>query len=109
MSPSLSVAQAVPSWRRKLAPALSSPPKQNEPSTSPGTNHLKPTGTSDNRRPSLLTTRSIILLPLRSVCEQVADSHGKVMIGVHQARRWTHNPMPVCVSVIAEGQLELIF
>ena len=44
--PSLSVVQAVPSRRRKVAPALSSPPKASEPSTSPSTNHLKPTGTS---------------------------------------------------------------
>src|SRR5262249_49475684 len=46
--------------RRKEAPALSSPPKQQEPSKSPGTNHLKPTGTSERRRPSEATTRSII-------------------------------------------------
>ena len=44
--PSLSVVQTLPSRRRKLAPALSSPPKQHEPSNRPGTNHLKPTGTS---------------------------------------------------------------
>src|SRR5258705_480533 len=62
MGPSLSVVQTVPSWRRKLAPALSSPPKQHEPSNNPGTNHLKPTGTSQNRRPSRSTTRSMRLL-----------------------------------------------
>ena len=54
IGPSLSVVQTVPSRRRKLAPALSSPPKQHEPSNRPGANHLKPTGTSDSRRPSLL-------------------------------------------------------
>jgi hypothetical protein len=62
MMPSLSVAQTVASRRRKLAPALSSPPKQHEPSKRPGTNHLKPTGTSLSRRPSFATTRSIMLL-----------------------------------------------
>ena len=40
--PSLSVVQTVPSLRRNDAPALSSPPKPNEPSTRPSTNHLKP-------------------------------------------------------------------
>src|SRR5207302_8988610 len=33
-----------------------------EPSKRPGTNHLKPTGTSFSRRPSFSTTRSIMLL-----------------------------------------------
>ncbi len=60
--PSLSVVHTVPSSRRKLAPALSSPPKQVEPSKRPETNHLKPTGTSERRRPSRATTRSIMLL-----------------------------------------------
>jgi hypothetical protein len=52
MMPSLSVVHTEPSRRRKDAPALSSPPKATEPSISPGTNHLKPTGTSHRRRPS---------------------------------------------------------
>ena len=73
--PSLSVVQAVPSMRRKLAPALSSPPNPTEPSTSPGTNHLKPTGTSHRRRPSEAATRSIIeldtrVLPIAASCRQ---------------------------------------
>ena len=46
IGPSLSVVQTEPSRRRKLAPALSSPPKQHDPSKRPGTNHLNPTGTS---------------------------------------------------------------
>src|SRR5438034_11767325 len=62
IGPSLSVVQTLPSRRKKLAPALSSPPKQYDPSNNPGANHLKPTGTSDRRRPNLRTTRSIILL-----------------------------------------------
>jgi hypothetical protein len=73
IGPSLSVVHTVPSWRRKLAPALSSPPKQHEPSTRPGTNHLKPTGTSESRRRSLSTTRSMRLL-LTSVLPTVACS-----------------------------------
>jgi len=60
--PSLSVVQTVPSFFRKLAPALSSPPKQHEPSNKPSTNHLKPTGTSVNLLPTVATTRSMILL-----------------------------------------------
>ncbi|RYY99295.1 MAG: alpha-D-glucose phosphate-specific phosphoglucomutase, partial [Comamonadaceae bacterium] len=44
--PSLSVVQTLPSRRRKVAPALSSPTKPRLPSCRPPTNHLKPTGTS---------------------------------------------------------------
>ncbi len=58
--PSLSVVQADPSKRRKLAPALSSPPKPTDPSISPGTNHLNPTGTSHSRRPIDSATRSMM-------------------------------------------------
>ena len=71
--PSLSVVHTVPSRRRKLAPALSSPPKQQEPSKSPATNHLKPTGTSESRRPSFCTTRSIMPL-LTSVLPTAAPA-----------------------------------
>ena len=60
ISPSLSVLHALPSRRRNDAPALSSPPKAIDPSSSPGTNHLKPTGTSTSLRPRLAATRSII-------------------------------------------------
>ena len=58
--PSLSVVHTVPRRRRNDAPADSSPPNPIEPSISPGTNHLNPTGTSTSRRPSCATTRSII-------------------------------------------------
>ena len=51
MIPSLSVVQTVPSRRRNDAPALSSPPNPIEPSMSPATNHMNPTGTSTSRRP----------------------------------------------------------
>ena len=61
MIPSLSVVHTEPSRRRKEAPALSSPPKPTEESIRPGTNHLKPTGTSNSSRPSEATTRSIRL------------------------------------------------
>ena len=60
MMPSLSVVQTVPSRRRNEAPALSSPPKPKEPSMSPSTNHLKPTGTSQTFLPSAAPTRSIM-------------------------------------------------
>ena len=62
MMPSLSVVHALPSRRRNEAPALSSPPKPSEPSSSPSTNHLNPTGTSTSGRPSRAATRSIMLL-----------------------------------------------
>ena len=61
MMPSLSVVHTVPSLRRKDAPALSSPPKPIEPSSSPGTKCLKPTGTSMRVRPIAAATRSMRL------------------------------------------------
>ena len=60
MIPSLSVVQTEPSRCRNDAPALSSPPNATEPSSSPGTNHLNPTGTSSSARPRPSATRSII-------------------------------------------------
>ena len=67
--------QVEPSRRRNDAPADSSPPKPNEPSMSPGTNHLKPTGTSTSGLPMDAATRSIIeldtsVLPIRAVSGQ---------------------------------------
>ncbi len=49
MIPSLSVVHTDPSRCRNEAPALSSPPKATDPSSSPGTNHLNPTGTSSSQ------------------------------------------------------------
>ncbi len=80
IGPSLSVVQTVPSRRRKLAPALSSPPKQSEPSSRPGANHLKPTGNSRKTRFRPATTRSIRLL-LTSVLPTATRSG--------QSRRWS--------------------
>jgi hypothetical protein len=60
MIPSLSVVHTDPSRCRNDAPALSSPPNATDPSSSPGTNHLNPTGTSSSVRPRLSVTRSII-------------------------------------------------
>ena len=60
MMPSLSVVHTEPSKRRNDAPADSSPPNAIEPSSSPGTNHLNPTGTSVSVRPTSPATRSII-------------------------------------------------
>ena len=99
IGPSLSVVHTVPSRRRKLAPALSSPPKQIDPSNNPGANHLNPTGTSFNCRPSFCTTRSIMLLltsvlptaaccrPIRAMGEQIVDRDGEKVIRIHQPRR----------------------
>ena len=68
----MSVVQTLPSRHKKLAPALSSPPKQQVPSKSPGANHLKPTGTSESVRPRRFTTRSIMAL-LTSVLPTTAS------------------------------------
>jgi len=61
-SPSLSVVQTVPSILRKDAPALSSPPNPQVPRSSPSTNHLNPTGTSQSFLPRSAATRSMRLL-----------------------------------------------
>ncbi len=57
--PSLSVVQVWPSRVRKDAPADSSPPKPMSPVIRPGTNHLKPTGTSIRVRPRSAATLSM--------------------------------------------------
>ena len=58
--PSLSVVHTAPFLRRNDAPADSSPPNPMVALIRPGTNHLKPTGTSSSRRPRSAATRSII-------------------------------------------------
>src|SRR5579883_167482 len=91
IGPSLSVVHTVPSSRKKLAPALSSPPKHHDPSNNPGTNHLNPTGTSENLRPSFSTTRSIKLL-LTSVFPTINsfDHFGRCVsrYRIATARKW---------------------
>ena len=67
----MSVVHVEPSRRRNDAPADSSPPNPNDPSISPGTNHLNPTGTSTIGLSSESATRSIIdddtrVLPIRA-------------------------------------------
>ena len=60
--PSLSVLQTFLSLRKKLAPALSSPPKNILPSINGSTNHLNPTGVSYTFMSLSLQTLSIIEL-----------------------------------------------
>jgi hypothetical protein len=83
--PSLSVLHGLPSRRRNDAPALSSPPKPTEPSSRPGTNHLKPTGTSSSLRPRSAATRSIIedetsVLPIAAVDGQSVRTRNRYEI-----------------------------
>ncbi len=87
----MSVVHTRPLRRRNDAPALSSPPKPNEPSSRPGTNHLKPTGTSTSRRPNPSATRSIIreltsVLPTLASCGQ--DSRCSNRYWIATARKW---------------------
>src|SRR6185436_14242465 len=89
--PSLSVVQTEPSRRRNDAPADSSPPKPTEPSSSPGTNHLKPTGTSTSRRPRPSATRSIMdddtrVLPTAASPDQPSRLSYRYEIAT--ARKW---------------------
>ena len=118
IGPSLSVVHTVPSRRRKLAPALSSPPKQNVPSYSPGANHLKPTGTSSSCRPRLphdpvdqaaadqRLAHGGRRRPVGAVRQQVADRHGEVVVGVHQPGGGRDDAVAVGVGVVAEGDVE---
>ncbi len=118
--PSLSVVHTEPSRRRNDAPALSSPPNPIEPSRSPSTNHLKPTGTSTRRRPSAAVTRSIMLLlttvlptaaffghPL-AMLEQVGNCYREIMIGIHQARARRHDAVAIVVGVVGECDVEAV-
>ena len=119
MMPSLSVVHTDPSCWRNEAPALSSPPNATEPSSSPGTNHLKPTGTSSNVRPSPSATLSIIdeltsVLPtavsaghaVRCAIE-VLDGHGEVVVRIHQAAVGRDDAVPVGVCVVACRDVEV--
>ncbi len=80
IGPSLSVVHTLPLRRRKLAPALSSPPKQQVPSNRLGANHLKPTGTSDRRRPRFRTTRSIMLLLTKVLPTAASTGHSGLWV-----------------------------
>jgi len=63
--PSLSVVHTVPSRRRKLAPALSSPPKQTVLRNQPVGKPLEAHRHLASERPSACTTRSMRLLLTR--------------------------------------------
>ena len=120
MSPSLSVVQTDPSRLRNDAPALSSPANPSEPSIRPSTNHLNPTGTSTSLRPSCAATRSMMPLltmvlptaaaaaPIGTIAEQIRDGGREIMIGVHQAARSGHDPVPVGIGVVGEGDVEFV-
>ena len=120
MMPSLSVVHTVPSRRRNDAPALSSPPKPSDPSSSPGTNHLNPTGTSsslpaqvrrhavDHRAADQRLAHRRVGRPAVPVLEQVLDGDGQVVVGVHQPAVGRHDAVPVGVGVVAERHVELV-
>ena len=40
--------------------------------------------------------------------EQIADGHGEVVIGVHQARRGRDDAVPVRVRIVGEGDAILV-
>ena len=88
MIPSLSVVHTLPSVRGNDAPADSSPPKPNEPSIRPGTNHLKPTGTSTSGLPIDAATRSIIELDTSVLPILVSASIGKPLVEVPVGFKW---------------------
>ena len=85
----------------------------------PGTNHLKPTGTSTSVRPSLPATRSIKLLvttvfptaaaaPARPMREEIGDRGRQVVIRIHQAGASRHDAVPVGVGIVAERDVEAL-
>ena len=118
MMPSLSVVQTVPSRRRNDAPALSSPPNPIEPSTSPSTNHLKPTGTSTSRRPrsrddavdharrNERLADTDVAAPRARATEQVRDGGRQEVVRVEEARSRGHDAVAVRVGVVPEGDIE---
>ena len=118
MMPSLSVVQTEPSWRRKLAPALSSPPKPSEPSNSPVDEPFE----TDRNFDQLAAQRSGdaiddaaadqrladagLRAPARAVREQIPDRDGQVMIRIHQPGRRRDDAVPVGIGIVAEGDAE---
>ena len=115
MGPSLSVVHTVPSSRRKLAPALSSPPKQHrtveqarrEPLEAD--RHLAQPAAELLHDPVDHAAADQRLAdrgpgrPVRAVREQVADGHGQEVVGVHQPSRGRDDAVPVRVGVVGEG------
>ena len=117
--PSLSVVQTRRrrggGTRRRRSPRRRSP---TDPSSSPATNHLKPTGTSSRRRPRSAVTRSIIALetsvlptaasgaPVRAAAEEVGDRRRQEVVRVQQARAGRDDAVPVGVGVVAERDVE---
>ena len=96
MMPSLSVDQGRPSRRRNDMPALSSPPKATEPSSSPSTNHLKPDRdlverTTERRCDPILHARGHERLadggpqpPVARATEEVPGRGRKEVVGVEE-------------------------
>ena len=120
MMPSLSVVHTDPSRCRNDAPADSSPPNATDPSSSPGTNHLNPTGTSSSVRPSesrdpvdhrradeRLADRGVGG-PLGAVRVQVVDRDGQVVVRVHQPGVGRDDAVPVGVGVVAGRDVEVV-
>ena len=120
MSPSLSVVHTLPSCRRKLAPALSSPPKQYEPLEEPFDKPLEThryfgqvaakrchnpvdEATADEG----LADRGLAG-PLGAVGQEVMNGHSQVMVWVHQAQRAGNNAVPICIAVVCESNVKLI-
>src|SRR5665809_91372 len=97
MIPSLSVVHTEPSKRRNDAPADSSPPKAIDPSSKPGTNHLKPTGTSFSVRPAAAAT----------LAKEVLDRHREVVVGVHQSGVRGDDAVAIGVGVVARSDVVL--
>jgi hypothetical protein len=110
----------VPSRRRKLAPALSSPPKQKEPSNRPGTNHLNPTGTSescgrtsddaiDQATADQRLANGDVRGPLWAVGQEITDGNRQVVVRIHQAGSGRNDSVTIRIRIIREGYLVFVF
>ena len=120
MRPSLSVVQTAPSRRRKLAPALSSPPKQQVAVKQAGREpfeadrHLPKLATKAGNHPIDETAAHErfaddgALRPLRADFEEIADGDGEVMVRVQQAGGRSDDAMPVSIGIVGEGDVEAI-
>ena len=119
--PSLSVVHAAPSERRKLAPALSSPPKQKR-------------AIEETRREPFETHRYLAQLPsellhhlidhaatdhgltdrrshppARTLRQQVSDGDRQILVRVHQPERRRDDSVAVRIRIVGERYLVLIF
>ena len=110
-----------PLRRRKLAPALSSPPNASVPSSRPATNHLKADrdllepapepgddAVDDAARHHRLADAGAVRPGVAGAAEQIGDRHREEVVGVQQPLLAGDDPVAVGVRVVGERHVEPI-